>query len=210
MEFNKKVDFADNIVYDSSLEDIEIFIKKLIQQFHIKLMDSGIETISKATLQLSHSPARIIVTNKSFRSHGRSDAIYINLGWNCVYDSFMEYKRYQKSKIIGSIANITIQNYVMVLVAHEYSHTINQTISMTHKAYGKEFQQIYTILRQYTNSFLPKDVIMGNFMSTSEYTRRLVETGNLASIYRGDSASLSNFISEMERIFKNNMKLKQK
>jgi hypothetical protein len=203
MEFHKKVDFADNIVCDSSLEDIEIFIKKLIQQFHIKLMDSGIETISKATLQLSHSPIEIIVTNKHYRSRANHNGIYIYLGWNVLRNRFPEYKRFAKNKVIGSLEFITFQDYVMAVVAHEYAHFVNLNMDLRYKPHGKEFQQIYVILRQHTNGFLPKDAIIGECSiaddERKEYWKRLIQTGNIYNIIRGDCDYASDFASSIDK-----------
>lgn len=53
------------------------------------------------------------------------------------------------------------QENIMAFIAHEYAHFVQHNIYEDTKPHGKEFQEIYKILRVYTNRFLNWYTVIG-------------------------------------------------
>lgn len=161
----KKVTFAKNIFRNSSLKDIEVFIHKLIAEFEITLINSGLEGDLIPSSLLPYQPIKIKVQDKCGTSY--ANAIEINIYIKPFKDFivFREYKRYEKDQIIGSLLFVSFQDKIMALVAHEYAHFVQSNIYKDTKPHGKEFQAIYKILRVYTNSFLADYTVVGFSMN---------------------------------------------
>lgn len=147
--------YPEKINKNSSFESIKSFIHNTIPKLNKVLFNNDIKEI----YNLKH--LQIIVSEKSYRSYATDEKIVLYYGGYADCIAFPEYKRFQKDSIIGGIAFIHFQDFLMALIAHEYAHFVNANLNTTPKPHGKEFQNIYKILREYTNTFLPNYAVIG-------------------------------------------------
>ena len=136
------------------IEDcIKLCVRQLRKkQYEMNLPKSFLADIISQTKIVQRSKGRNNVCTAGFR------AMNINLSyWQFGNRNYEEYSALDKDPVIGAAKNVTREEMMLIIIAHEISHYVQYTYSNWlpeylkrdyQKPHGKTFQKIYRYLRR--------------------------------------------------------------
>lgn len=148
---------TNQITQQNSEAEIIKFCDDFLLTLQNKLIESGYEKVKNI---------KLLKIKLNYKTCGKSwNAEMLTIGMGCCYPkygSFREMKSFSHDPVIGQIINITFQESIITYLASALAWSVNwQLHGRSVKPHGKEYKEIYRILRSFTNALLSDKAIFG-------------------------------------------------